>query len=234
MKANEFIELIDINLEEIDKAKHYLSLKGVNLHHSIYLYLSSYTVSKIKYCEIATTYRYDKRIRKVLYKYIGLIEEKIRAFIDNKYSDQMDQINLITRIAHTLKREKELYKALDKTLFSDLIKQVTYLSKEDIHSIFPNTIVDPKNLRALAELRNAVSHNRFLLNYLDFKECNINEYISGSLHANLTNLVNYFEQNIQRSFTKEINSCAEVEKNSGSSNPFQTEWNLPAFVKIVL
>jgi hypothetical protein len=234
MKAHEFIEIIDIKLEEIDKAKHYLNLKGVNLHHSIYSYLSSYTASKIKYCEIATTYRYDKRIRKVLYKYIGLIEEKVRAFIDNKYSDEMDQLKITPKIAKTLKSEIELYKALDKTLFSDLIAQVMDLSEEDIHSIFPDTLFESKNLKALAELRNAVSHNRFLLNYLDFKECNIEGRISGSLHANLTNLANHLEKSIKQSFINEINSCSVLEENNGSSNPFQTEWNLPNFVKIVL
>jgi hypothetical protein len=234
MKAHEFIEIIDIKLEEIDKAKHYLNLKGVNLHHSIYSYLSSYTASKIKYCEIATTYRYDKRIRKVLYKYIGLIEEKIRAFIDNKYSDEMDQLKITTKIAKTLKSEIELYKALDKTLFSDLMAQVMDLSEEDIHSIFPDTLFESKNLKALAELRNAVSHNRFLLNYLDFKECNIEGRISGSLHANLTNLANHLEKSIKRSFINEINSCSVLEENNGSSSLFQTEWNLPNFVKIVL
>lgn len=234
MKANEFIDLIDIQQEEIDKAKHYLDLKGVNLHHSIYSYLSSFTASKIKYCEIATTYRYDKRIRKVLYKYIGLLEEKIRAYIDNNYSDEMDQLNLTAKIAKTLKSEKVLYKALDKTLFSDLIAQVLVLSDEDIHSIFPDTIFESKNLKALAELRNAVSHNRFLLNYLDFKECNIDGSISGSLHANLTNLANHLEKSIKQSFINEINSCSAFEENDGSSNPFQTEWILPTFVKIVL
>ena len=50
MKAHEFIELIEIKQEEIDKAKHYLDLKGVNLHHSIYSYLSSFTASKFEYC----------------------------------------------------------------------------------------------------------------------------------------------------------------------------------------
>jgi hypothetical protein len=196
--------------------------------------LSSYTASKIKYCEIATTYRYDKRIRKVLYKYIGLIEEKIRAFIDNKYSDEMDQLKITTKIAKTLKSEIELYKALDKTLFSDLMAQVMDLSEEDIHSIFPDTLFESKNLKALAELRNAVSHNRFLLNYLDFKECNIEGRISGSLHANLTNLANHLEKSIKRSFINEINSCSVLEENNGSSSLFQTEWNLPNFVKIVL
>ena len=234
MKANEFIDLIDIQQEEIDKAKHYLDLKGVNLHHSIYSYLNSFTASKIKYCEIATTYRYDKRIRKVLYKYIGLLEEKIRAYIDNNYSDEMDQLNLTAKIAKTLKSEKVLYKALDKTLFSDLIAQVLVLSDEDIHSIFPDTIFESKNLKALAELRNAVSHNRFLLNYLDFKECNIDGSISGSLHANLTNLANHLEKSIKQSFINEINSCSAFEEHDGSSNPFQTEWILPTFVKIVL
>jgi hypothetical protein len=234
MKAHEFIEIIDIKLEEIDKAKHYLNLKGVNLHYSIFSYLSSYTASKIKYCEIATTYRYDKRIRKVLYKYIGLIEEKVRAFIDNKYSDEMDQLKITPKIAKTLKSEIELYKALDKTLFSDLIAQVLDLYEEDIHLIFPDTLFESKNLKSLAELRNAVSHNRFLLNYLDFKECNIDGIISGSLHANLTNLANHLEKSIKQSFIDEINSCSVSEENNGSSNPYQTEWILPTFVKIIL
>lgn len=234
MKAHEFIELIEIKQEEIDKAKHYLDLKGVNLHHSIYSYLSSYTASKIKYCEIASTYRYDKRIRKVLYKYIGLLEEKIRAYIDNKYSDKMDQLNLTAKIANTLKSEKALYKALDKTLFSDLIAQVLDLSEEDINTIFPNTIFDSKNLKAIAELRNAVSHNRFLLNYLSFKECNIDGSISGSLHANLMNLANHFDIEIRKSLINEINTCAILEDDGDKMKINQVEWCLPVFVVIVL
>jgi hypothetical protein len=146
----------------------------------------------------------------------------------------MDKLKLTTRIAKALKSEIELYKALDKTLFSDLIAQVMDLSKEDIRSIFPDTVYESKNLKALAELRNAVSHNRFLLNYLDFKECNIDGSISGSLHANLTNLANHLEQSIKLNFINEINSCSAFEENNGLSNPFQTEWNLPNFVKIVL
>jgi len=198
MKVNELIGLIDINEGEIKKAEYYFALKGVNLHHSIYLYLSSFTTSKIKYCEIATTYRYDKRIRKVLYKYIALMEEKIRAYIDNKYSDAIDQLRITTKIANTLKSEKDLFRALDKTLFSDLISQVLDLTKEDIHLMFPDTIIESKNLKALAELRNAVSHNRFLLNYLGFKECTIDGLVSGSLHANLMNLANHFDNNIRK------------------------------------
>ncbi|MDD3106201.1 MAG: hypothetical protein PHP65_00140 [Bacilli bacterium] len=234
MKAHEFIELIEIRQEEIDKVKHYLDLKGVNLHHSIYSYLSSYTASKIKYCEIATTYRYDKRIRKVLYKYIGLMEEMIRAFIDNKYSDEMDQLKLTTKIANTLKSEKILYKALDKTLFSDLIAQVFDLSEEDIHTIFPDTIFDSKNLKAIAELRNAVSHNRFLLNYLGFKECSFGGEISGSLHANLMNLASHFNNEIRKSFINEINTCAILGNNGDIMKINQVEWCLPVFVVIVL
>ena len=232
MKSSELIELIDIEEDEIEKAEHYLALKGVNLHHSIYLYLSSFTTSKIKYCEIATTYRYDKRIRKVLYKYIGLIEEKIRAFIDNKYSNEMDRLKLTTKIVNTLKSEKELYKALDKTLFSDLIAQVMDLSEEDIHSIFPDTIFESKNLKALAELRNAVSHNRFLLNYLGFKECSFDGEISGSLHANLMNLANHFDIEIRKSFINEINMC--VIQEDGDKKKNQVEWCLPEFAVIVL
>lgn len=234
MKTHEFIELIEIKQEEIDKAKHYLNLKGVNLHHSIYSYLSSYTASRIKYCEIATTYRYDKRIRKVLYKYIGLMEEMIRAFIDNKYSDEMNQLKLTSKIANTLKSEKVLYKALDKTLFSDLIAQVLDLSEEDINTIFPNTIFDSKNLKAIAGLRNAVSHNRFLLNYLSFKECNIDGSISGSLHANLMNFANHFDIEIRKSFINEINTCAILEDDGDKMKINQVEWCLPVFVVIVL
>lgn len=234
MKTSELIKLIDIEKDEIEKAEHYLALKGVNLHHSIYSYLSSYTASRIKYCEIATTYRYDKRIRKVLYKYIGLMEEMIRAFIDNKYSDDMDQLKLTSKIVNTLKSEKVLYKALDKTLFSDLIAQVLDLSEEDIHTIFPDTIFDSKNLKAIAELRNAVSHNRFLLNYLGFKECSFGGEISGSLHANLMNFASHFDNEIRKSFINEINKCAILGNDGDKMKINQVAWCLPAFVVIVL
>lgn len=234
MKANELIELIDIEPEDKEKANNYLTLKGINLHHSIYLYLSSFTTTRIKYSEIATTYRYDKRIRKVLYKYIGLMEEKIRAYIDNKYSDEIEKLKLTTKIAKTLKNEKDLFRALDKTLFSDLITQVLDLFEEDIHSIFPDTIFESKNLKALAELRNAVSHNRFLLNYLSFKECTIDGEVSGSLHSNLMNLANHFDNNFRNSFINEINICAIQEEAEINIKKNQVEWCLPEFVIIVL
>lgn len=234
MKIEKVLEEMDLEKDELEKARYYLNLKGIELHYSILQYLSSFSASRIKYCQLATVYRYDKRIRKVLYKYIGLFEEYIRAFISNKYSDNLEKITLTTILEKSYIKERQLYKVLDKALFADLIHQVFQLSADDKAELFPNIVYDQGNLRAIIELRNAVSHNRFLLNYLDFKECNLNGDRKGSLYANLVNFSNFLTPEIRSGFITEINGCQFCESNTPNKSVHQTMWVLPSQVIIKL
>lgn len=234
MKLEDMLDLIDIDSEEVEKAKYYMHLKGIDLHHSIMQYLLCFSGKRVKYCEIATVYRYDKRIRKILYKYIGLFEEYIRAYISNKFSDQPGQLPLTPAIRKLLVTNAVLFQVLNDVSFGDLIHLVFLLGNEDKAKLFPKIEFDEGNLRAIIELRNAVSHNRFLLNYLKFKSCTINNEKKGSFYANLVNFSNYLPTNISSGFLEEINACCEHDPNIPNKTEFQTIWSLPKEVVINL
>ena len=61
-------------------------------------FLQSYKAGKVSYREVATALRYDKRIRRVIFKYIGFLEEKMRAYIANEYSDKVGSLQLIDEL----------------------------------------------------------------------------------------------------------------------------------------
>ncbi|MGI6710887.1 MAG: hypothetical protein ACOX4W_05535 [Bacilli bacterium] len=227
MTFTDFLNEIEIKAEEIEKAKYYCELKGVGLHFSIFNYLSSMKSGKVKYSEIASAYRYDKRIRKVLYKYMGLFEEYLRAYIANKYSDQLELVNWIKPITKKLEKENNLTSCLDDILFSELIDQVISLKEEDKSNLFSCVHFESLNLKAILELRNAISHNRFLLNYLKFKDCIINNERRSSLHANLLNFSLHLRPEIRRQFIKELDECSYFDENKKSANiKNQTTWEL--------
>ncbi len=227
MIFNEFIDLIDVQPNEIDKARYYCDLKGIDLHFSIFEYISSMKSGKVRYSEIATAYRYDKRIRKVLYKFIAFFEERIRAFISNGYSENLDKIEWIKPIKKRLDKGLKLNSALDDILFGELISQVILLGEEDKNNLVKYTVYSDQNLRAIVELRNAVSHNRFLLNYLKFKDCIISNEKRSSLHANLLNFSSHLSPNVKKQFLFELDCCKLPDDGKQTENiKNQTSWDL--------
>ena len=227
MTFNDFIDRINIQTDEIEKARYYCELKGIELHFSIFEYLTSMKSEIVKYSEIATAYRYDKRIRKVLYKFIGLFEEYIRAYISNKFSDQMELINWIKPIKKRLNQGLNLSGALDDILFGELVSQVILFEDEEKSNLIKHTEFNDQNLKAIVELRNAVSHNRFLLNYLKFKDCIIDNEKRSSLHANLLNLSFHLSPNIRKQFINELDECRFPDDGKQTGNiKNQTSWEL--------
>lgn len=166
--------------------------------------------------------------------FIGLFEESIRAFISNRYSDQISQLELTNKMEKYLEEEGMLFKALDRALFSELIQQVIILSTQDLTELFPNATDIETNLRAILELRNAVSHNRFLLNYMDFKPCMIQHEKKGSLYANLLSFSHFLPPEISSNFIKEINGCCKTDPKLPNKTPYQTLWVLPKEVILQL
>lgn len=227
MTFTDFMNVIEIQEDEIEKAMYYCELKGIDLHYSIFEYLSSMKSGKVKYSEIATTYRYDKRIRKVLYKFIGLFEEYIRAYISNKYSEQLELVTWTKPIMNRMCEGLKLSNALDDIAFGELVNQVILLSEEDRLHLFRYTNYNEQNLKAIVELRNAVSHNRFLLNYLKFKDCMINNEKRSSLYANLLNLSFHLNPEIRKQFIKELDECNFPDDGKQTENvKNQTFWDL--------
>ena len=69
-----------------------LKSKGVEKHILIKERLLNWSMSdSIEYAKVASTYRYDKRIRYMLFKYISYLEEFYRAVILDNYVNRVKQ-----------------------------------------------------------------------------------------------------------------------------------------------
>lgn len=132
MRTEEFFKDLEISEEDTVRAQKAIYSKGIEKHILIKEYLLNWrSVSKIKYAEIATTYRYDKRIRNVLYKYISYLEEFFRSNILDSYINRIDQIFWIPKLKSLLEKNRQnLNAALESLSFRDLLKQMIALPEE--------------------------------------------------------------------------------------------------------
>lgn len=221
-----FWNKIIITEEEKKKSVHYLQYRGIDEHDHVRQHLESLSGEKVSYAEIATAFRYDKRIRRVLYKYIGLLEESIRAFISKKYSDNSGAIIHTLQLQRYLDSGDGFFSALSSLTFGQLILQAKKLSKTDKQELFPyylNKIDNlSRDLDAVIALRNEVSHNRFLLDNKNLKKCSVGDG-NGSLWTNIINLTNCLPEPFRIQFTTDINDCAKEGKIDYSN---QTQWIL--------
>lgn len=196
MTKNELLSFIAFeNEQEKEEAEFYLSVKGVELHRRILDYLSyDFEKSKIEWSKIANILRTDKALRDIIYKYLATLEEYIRAFISNKYGDNVQQNFWIdglsqrqeNKIKTNIASGKNLFDVLEDTDFGSLIQQVKNLPDGDKKQLFGDAYSD-NNLSAVKELRNAVSHHKFLARY-EFYFCSINGVEGCSLIDNIKNL----------------------------------------------
>lgn len=226
MTKEEFWNNIIISDEEKQKSVFFLSNRGIIEHDNVRLYLESLTGRTVKYSEIATAFRYDKRIRRVLFKFIGMIEEKIRAYISDKYFDDPGKLNMSKVLSTRFKKEGDLWTAVSSIRFSLLIEQYFLLDTEEQKEIFPQREYNRqdfyKDLDALVQLRNDVSHNRFILDSSRLKPCSIGDH-TGSLWENIMNLRLFLPVLAQGQFLKEIEDCQNP---TGETYKNQTDWEI--------
>ena len=218
MTEKEFLNSISYSNDELDKIKYFLKYRGIDEHDKVRRYLKNFKSEKIKYSEIATAFRYDKRIRRVLFKYIGFLEEYIRAYITNKYSNNINGFKHIDKIKDYLK-ENDLSSSLSNLTFRQLMEQLFLLDKKDKLEIFNNHFIK-KDLLAIVKLRNEICHNRFILDKKEFS-CSISK--DCSLLENIKNLMNYLSNEMKNNFIKEVNDCAKKRKNKYKE---ETTWDL--------
>ena len=80
-----------------------------------------------------------------------------------------------------------------------------------------------RNILALLIMCDAVCHNRFLLNFRDYKEVNDEGNKSGSFIANVKNLLIFLPQPLKEAFKQEINSAR---RNGERKRNNQVKWDL--------
>ena len=217
-----FFSLIEIKEEEKNSAEEFIKLRGLEEHILMAKHLASYmSEGKPTYSEVATAFRYDKRIRRIVYKYIGLIEEYYRSFLCNNFSKPSEL---------GIKTNKSLYDFCCDSLFSKIVEIVWSLDDNYKSQLFESKVVLKKNLDALVRFRNAISHNRTLINYRDFKEVTLtNGEIGCSLLINIKNLLNLLPSPIKNSYREEINVASRTGVRKITN---QVEWWLGSYLII--
>ena len=234
-KVAEFYK--DLVIDDEDKPRSVLALrsKGVVKHILIKNKLLNWCINgKIEYTKVASTYRYDKRLRKILFKYISYLEEFYRAIILDNYYGKVNFKFWIADLKNNLNKfDNDLNVALEHLDFTSLLIQSERLPKgaRDLCD-FPKTKFLKQNLIALKELRNAVMHNKFLLLYRGFEVC----YVDGvdgnkstSLKANIINLISFLPKDVGDKCRIEINECKE---DTGEVD--KTRWDLPDPIVITI
>ncbi len=97
---------------------------------------------KIKWSKIVEILKTDKALRDVIYIYLAALEEYMRAFILNKYEDNIQQSfsidgsgqRQVNKIQTNILHSKKLVDILENTDFGRLIQQVKNLPIEGKNS----------------------------------------------------------------------------------------------------
>ncbi|MBO7573830.1 MAG: Abi family protein [Bacilli bacterium] len=194
MTKEQFLSKIIFNSnEERDDALFYIKVKGLSLHKEIYDYLLKENNNQaIIWKQISDELRLDKGLRDTLYIYLATLEEYIRAYISNKYENDLNQSFWINgkgnhnSIKDNITKGKPLFEILQDTDLGTLIQQVQALPRSDKDELFGGVGTN-ENLQAVKELRNCIGHHKFLKTY-NFKSCTVDGYQSNSLENNIKNL----------------------------------------------
>lgn len=233
MTVREELFFKNLIIDSADKERIAKSLKskGVEKHILIKNKLLAWSASEeIKYSQIASTYRYDKRIRYVLFKYISYLEEFYRSIILDNYINDINQTFWLGKLKNYIQQYQNLNEALEHLDFSTLINQCMKLPIALQNSCFFSDTHLKANISALIELRNAVMHNKFLLLYRGFKQCyvkGVDNSKSANLKANILNLIQFLPTEVRLQCVKGVNDCQQNRNNKND-----TEWDLPQQVII--
>lgn len=231
MDTKEFFNGLEIEETDKDKAEAYIKSKGLFAHMQIKNKMLAWSSDKaIKYSQIASYYRYDKRIRIILYKYIAYLEEYYRALLLDNFCDDLQQDFWIKIIADKINSGVRLDIILENLGFRSLLNQIKLLPDNLKEYSFNSNKPIRKNIDALIELRNAVMHNKFLLMYRGFSMCYFAKGRKGStLRDNILNLVNFLPEDVGVNCIKDINACKE-----NRNTEKDTEWDLPEQAIVVI
>lgn len=192
-------KIIFSNAKEKEKFEKYLDLKGIAYHVMIINYIGLNKNGKVQCKKISDLYRYDKKLRNILYEYLSAFEENIRAYIANGFLNKDMKLKLDKKITKRIKSEgSNIATELENLQFNELLKFSLKLQKTELNKLYPETKNLKENLDAIRELRNTVSHHRILTIYDEFKECYVEEKKGKDLLINIKNLIQlihpYYQQ----------------------------------------
>lgn len=207
----EFIDKMNFhNEEEKKRCEIYLELKGIAYHVVLANYIGLNRFGKIEYRKVQNLYKYDKKVRNILYRFLAAFEEGVRAFISNRYNNDFERIDKLSKsLLYSIQEDSSLSKELENQDFyhlMELAKKMTLKEKNEIFGYIDNL---ESNLDAVRELRNTISHHRLLFVYEDFDFCYLQNGTSGdSLINNINNLIQLIHPYYKEFLKYELNqSC---------------------------
>lgn len=220
MEYNDFYKMVIISEKEKRDALPYLNHRGIKEHINVATFLQGFLKKKLTYDKVATAFRYDKRIRRVLYKYIGCLEENIRSYISNKY-ETIDSLPPLCKDYYEKHKctnyydGSDTFTAISYLKFKHLIKLSFALPDGDFKKLyaFNHSSNDSANIIAINEFRNQIGHNKFLLNNRDLKRVYLlDSFFDSSLRANIINLTRFLPEGMSNSLKKDINNSSHKGK----------------------
>jgi len=234
-------------VNEIKEVEFYLRVKGIAFHKKIMTHLGvdfNDPNSKIEWVKVSALLRYDKKLRDKIYIYLATLEEYIRAYLSNKYENKpiqhfwRDGIKARSNVKTRILNGESIFEVLQSIEFGDLLKQIEIVPKEDIDEMFEFTDAIHQNLVAVKELRNAVSHHVFLLDY-KFRDCIVDGSKSCTLEHNLKNLRQLlpkdyrYGKNGKGGITGDIINCTfESKTGQDKTNKIKMELNQTDIIKL--
>jgi len=236
MRKQEFLDSVQFTDEkDYARADRALCAKGVEQHIILRDYLLTLSRNKnkpLRYTEVASVYRYDKRIRNCLAKYLSFLEEYYRGIILDNYRFDTNKSFWSDRFKKILTDNEpyELNDILTGLGFGDLLIQIRglsrYLKSDEIRGEFIKVNKDTReNLFALNGLRNAVMHNKFLLMFKGYEDTYADGVSDASLRANISNLLNHLPAAVREDCIRKLNECSQERDNDD-----KTKWDLPKTV----
>lgn len=226
-RKEEFYKNLIYNESDKENIELYLNSKGVEKHIILKEKLFNWIKGdKIEYSLIASTYRYDKRLRNILFKYISYLEEYYRSKILDNFRFRTKKMSWLQDVGEKLvEYNNDLNDALEHIDFSTLLFQTNRLQDYGkLKGVLPKIKHLNDNIIALKELRNAVMHNKFLILYRGYEVCYINNTAGGgsaTLKANIMNLIRFLPSDVARKCTEEINDASNKKENQEG-----TQWKL--------
>lgn len=205
MTRKELLDNIIFNSNaEYEEALKYIEIKGIAQYGRILNYCVDFSI-KPTYIAISSLYRYDKRLRYNVYRYLGTVEEYIRAILGNNFENDQQGLIKTDKFEKQYNKTHSISMALEKLSFNELLKLV-FLNKNSFMKLF-NIDNLSTNFNALRVLRNKVCHHNFLL-IEKYESCVVDEFTSRSLQDNLKNLKNFLPKQYIKGFIGDITKCS--------------------------
>lgn len=191
-----------IYIQDPDNFKTYLKLKGVERIKKACNVLTPY-MKKVTDRDIADIYKYDLRLRRNIYYYITMFEVYLRAQLSNNFQKKDFDLN-----KYDLGSNDSLFEILEESTFGKLIGLYQDLKEHEIDIILDTDIEKSlfvRRLVAVKDLRNAVFHHNFLLDFTKYANCEINGLNTCTLLSNLINFYKILPIELKGRFVKRIN-----------------------------